>query len=450
MSVAEAKMLCTSVVIQAFDAARSHAALERIAHWCMRFSPVVSLDPTSLDGFPEGSVDGLLLDITGEEHLFGSEHLLLTEIARWFRRMGLATRLAAAPTVGAAWALARFDPHPLSVVQEEQLNEVLGALPLAALRVDGETLENLQQVGVEKIDQLLTLPRESLRIRFGSDLLRRLDQTLGRIEERIVPIKPLEPLCVRRLFDGTATQLEAVTLTVQELIGELVQRLLIKESGVRKIHLELTRAEAPPISYEITLGKPSRNEKHLWALLRPKVETMNLGYGVDAVSLTAVWVETIRHTQHDAWEKGAKDKRDVDELLDTLTNRLRREQVLRARVHESHMPEKTRILEPVQDEHPGAPNLVIVLADRPSLLLDPPEPAQAIALQPDHPPARLQWRGIEHHLIAGSGPERIITEWWQDGRPSTRDYFKVQTMEGQWLWVCRELESSRWFVHGLW
>jgi protein ImuB len=104
----------------------------------------------------------------------------------------------------------------------------------------------------------------------------------------------------------------------------------------------------------------------------------------------------------------------------------------------------------VQDEHPGAPNLVIVLADRPSLLLDPPEPAQAIALQPDHPPARLQWRGIEHHLIAGSGPERIITEWWQDGRPSTRDYFKVQTMEGQWLWVCRELESSRWFVHGLW
>ena len=44
--------------------------------------------------------------------------------------------------------------------------------------------------------------------------------------------------------------------------------------------------------------------------------------------------------------------------------------------------------------------------------------------------------------------ERITTEWWQG--PQTRDYFKVQTAAGQWLWVYRQLETSRWFVHGIW
>jgi protein ImuB len=449
MSLAEARMLCDAVIEQPFDGAKSRAALERMAHWCARFSPVVSLDTTPLDGFPEDTPDGFLLDITGEAHLFGSEELLLKEIAGWFKRLGLNARLAAAPTVGAAWALARFGPHRLTVVQEEQLAEALGPLPLAALRIDAETLENLQQVGVDRIDQLLKLPRESLRIRFGSDLLWRLDQAFGRIDERIVPLKPLEPLCVRRVFDGATTQLEAVTLTVQELIGEFAQRLLLKESGARKIRLELTRADAPPIACEITLGRPSRNEKHLWALLRPKVETMNMGHGVEVVTLTAAWVEPIRHTQHDAWDAGAQDKRQMEELLDTLTNRLRREQVLRVHAHESHMPENARTFEPVQEE-PTKCDAVLVLADRPSLLLDPPDPANAMALLPDHPPARLQWQGAEHRLKTGIGPERIITEWWQDGGFSTRDYFKVQTEGGQWLWVYRELESSRWFVHGLW
>ena len=452
MTLAEARMLCAQVTVEPFDAAKSRSALERMAHWCMRFSPGVSLDPAPLDSFPEGTPDGLLLDITGEARLFGSEHLLLTEIAGWFRRLGFAARLAAAPTVGAAWALARFGPHPLSSVPEERAAEALGALPLAALRVDGETLENLAQVGVERIEQLLALSRESLRIRFGSDLLWRLDQALGRIEERIVPLKPPEPLCVRRAFDGAATQLEAVTVTVRELIGELAQRLLLNESGVRKIHLELTRADALPVFCEVTLGRPSRNEKHLWSLLRPKVEAMNLGYGVEAVALTAAWVESIRHTQHDAWDEGAQDRRQVEELVDTLANRLGPDQVLRARAHESHMPENARVLEPMR-EHPAQRDkteAVLVSADRPSLLLDPPEPAQAVALLPDYPPARIHWQGVEHRLVTGIGPERIITEWWQDRGLSTRDYFKVQTAAGQWLWVYRELETSRWFVHGLW
>ena len=53
-------------------------------------------------------------------------------------------------------------------------------------------------------------------------------------------------------------------------------------------------------------------------------------------------------------------------------------------------------------------------------------------------------------LVRGEGPERIVTAWWGRNTMSTRDYFKVKTDAGVWLWVFRETESGKWFVHGLW
>jgi len=105
---------------------------------------------------------------------------------------------------------------------------------------------------------------------------------------------------------------------------------------------------------------------------------------------------------------------------------------------------------------------------RPSVLFEHPEPATALALQPDHPPSQLHWRGRQHTLIAGQGPERIAAEWWRDLQSkspaprarrnndaneqpvSFRDYYKVQTADGCWLWLFRQCHSTHWFVHGIW
>jgi len=92
----------------------------------------------------------------------------------------------------------------------------------------------------------------------------------------------------------------------------------------------------------------------------------------------------------------------------------------------------------------------LLFLDRPTTLLDLPEPAQALALQPDHPPGLIVWRNREHPITKGLGPERIATAWWGKNAPSTRDYFKLQTSSGLWLWTFRELESNHWFVHGTW
>ena len=74
---------------------------------------------------------------------------------------------------------------------------------------------------------------------------------------------------------------------------------------------------------------------------------------------------------------------------------------------------------------------------------------------------RFRWRRIQHEVAHAEGPERIAMQWWRDpeGRPLTRDYFRIESHDGLRLWLFRnglfgrEIEPSepppRWYVHGL-
>ncbi|HQH28341.1 MAG TPA: hypothetical protein PLP17_13165, partial [Oligoflexia bacterium] len=91
-------------------------------------------------------------------------------------------------------------------------------------------------------------------------------------------------------------------------------------------------------------------------------------------------------------------------------------------------------------------------AERPSLLFFRPHPVQAMAAMPDNPPFWLKWKNNTYRIVAGTGPERIAPEWWgkDDSLCAARDYFKVQLSTGTWMWIFREVETSNWFIHGIW
>ena len=141
------------------------------------------------------------------------------------------------------------------------LSAALHPLPVAALRLSPEIGLNLRMWGSEKYTTYTDdHKRQDLLVRFGEELLRRLDQMFGRVSELIQPFRIKEALAVHRTFDGATTQLEAVLMTAQELIAELSQLLLKVESGVRGMRLELKRIHMPPLSREEVLGrtKPRR------------------------------------------------------------------------------------------------------------------------------------------------------------------------------------------------
>ena len=62
-------------------------------------------------------------------------------------------------------------------------------------------------------------------------------------------------------------------------------------------------------------------------------------------------------------------------------------------------------------------------------------------------------------MRASEGPERIAVPWWDrtvgegpstssDAAANERDYYRVGTEDGRWLWLFRR--DARWFVHGEW
>ncbi|MFW6170424.1 MAG: hypothetical protein ACODAD_08040, partial [Planctomycetota bacterium] len=84
---------------------------------------------------------------------------------------------------------------------------------------------------------------------------------------------------------------------------------------------------------------------------------------------------------------------------------------------------------------------------RPLHLRSPPLALAVVAIAPDGPPSRLLFGNRSYRVARYWGPERIETGWWR-GRMVCRDYYRVETGSGHWLWVFRQLTDGNWFLHG--
>ena len=53
--------------------------------------------------------DGILMDVTGVPHLFGGEQRMMAEMRQRLAQYGFSVRIGQGATLGAAWALARYE-----------------------------------------------------------------------------------------------------------------------------------------------------------------------------------------------------------------------------------------------------------------------------------------------------------------------------------------------------
>lgn len=456
--------------VEPFDHHAVARTLSRLAHAMLRVSPVVALDPP----------DTIRLDARGCTRLHRSPARLAARLLAALHARGFDARIAAARTWGAAWGVARHAARRVVIVPDSALADVVRELPIEALRLEPLTLVALHAVGVTHTRHLLNLPRRHLADRFGPLTLLRLDQALGNAEEIIDPIRPRVPVEFRRDFDGPTTQPEAIALTARGLIEDAAARLHQLESGCRRLILTLERSDIDPLSITLTTSHPTRDPSHLWALARHRVESAPLGFGVEGVAVRAELIAPLPHAQP-RYAQGrpdpapAAEHADIGRLIDILQARLGPDGVRRPVARESHFPERAYKFETVRRlDDALSTGTRLNDADRPSLLHEAPRRVEPTLLLPDGPIAALRFTGDragEHRRVtACDGPERLAPEWWRDEHPATqpgtppvsagsasrpRDYFKVQTDSGRWLWLYREHPDEgdpkpRWFIHGEW
>ncbi|MGD1915212.1 MAG: DNA polymerase Y family protein [Phycisphaerales bacterium] len=426
---------------------RDVARLRARAVWARRFSPLVQTD----------GVDGLWLDITGCAHLFGGERGMCEMVVDGLQKLGVRSRVAIADTHGCAWAIARYatprsSEDGSSIVLPGEQRGAMAPLPIAALNIDDAPVSALADLAIDRVGQLLEIPRRVLPSRFGNALLLALDCALGHAMEPLTPIRPVAPCRSESVFDGYTTNVEAIELAVRELLDDVCDQLAGRGRGARRLVLELGRYELDALAIHVTTSVPTRDAKHLWALVRPKLERAHLGFGVERVTATVSRDALIVPSQIVRWgggddADGSAGEAEAAELVDVLAGRLGKGAVRGAVLKESHLPERAFEWVSPAAQRSGAD--IRPPGERPTTLLDPPMPTTAIALTPDGPVHRIRWQNEDRMVVACVGPARIGGEWWR-GHGTTRDYFRVRCEDGVCLWVARARESGRWYVHGVW
>ena len=210
------------------------AALERLARWCHRVTPLASVDPP----------DGLWLDVTGCAHLWGGESALLRSLLNRLARDGLQAKAALADTPGAAYALARYGgPGPIVVVPAGAQGSAIANLPVSALRIPPDLMATLRRLGFEQIEHLTRLPRALLARRFGSLPGLRLDQAHGHLLEPLKPLAPEHVLQCRTMFLEPLLTTEALAIASLHLVEALCNEMERTGLGARQIDLLFERVD---------------------------------------------------------------------------------------------------------------------------------------------------------------------------------------------------------------
>lgn len=470
---ADARAILPSLETRPADLAAEARALEVLAVWAERWSPAVTVDPS-----PEGR-EGLFLDVTGAAHLFGGEAGLLDQIERRLGQAGVRARLALAETPGAAWALARWRGQT-RIASPGGVRDVLADLPIEALRIDAATQKQAGRFGLKTIGDLYAMPRAGLARRFrdaaGLGLVARLDQALGATSEALTPTRPAPRYRAWEAYAEPLGDTAGMESRLPGLAADLAAALEKDGQGARALTLTGFRTDGRTTRLSVRLGLPGRDPAIWMRLFRETgIERLDPGFGVDALMLSADLTEPMIARQISTEDAAAAlHAESLAALIDRLSARLGERAVTMAEPCASWMPERAERWRPALARPLPAPGPSDGVASdprkRPILMLDPPEPVEAIAELPDGAPAQFTWRRVSRRVTRAEGPERLSPEWWRPpcegagplGRqPRTRDYYRVEDDQGLRYWLFREGLYGReyagspqerppsWWMHGM-
>ena len=509
MSLADARALSPTLLVEPADPPADRRALSALADWCCRYTPWAAIDRDASHPGEFGGGAGLWLDTSGCAHLFGGEEMMLRDLLARLEGLGFTATAVIAESAGAAWAIARFAGERIAVLPKGAAAMALAPLSVRGLRLPPEIATALQRLGLRRIGDLLPLPRAPLAARFGDLLLRRLDQALGRLDEPLCPRLPPPAFRARLAFAEPIGRTEDIALALQHLLVDLCARLEAAHQGARRLELAAFRTDGTVERAAVGTSRPTRTPGHLRRLFREKLDRLDPGFGIEVMTLGALVVDPLAPAQAAIGLAGDAGKAEsLAQLVDRLGNRLGSNAVVRLAQHPSHIPERACREIPAMTGLPAPPSPARSRSHplpsrervsdtaaafphplreregpaqregegkapgtededhrsrqpRPVYLLASPEPIEVIAPVPDGPPVLFRWRRTRYLIASAEGPERIGPEWWlMDGGHDAealsriRDYYRVEDNDGLRFWIYREGffrpgPPPRWWLHGM-
>lgn len=460
LPLANARAICPELTVHDADEVADRKALENIADWCDRFTPLVALDPPH----------GLFLDITGCAHLFGGEAALLRQLAGALTQQGFHTSAAIAATSICARTLARAASG--TIVADGEEADAVAPLPVMALGAEEAIIRGLRRAGLKTIGDVAARGRYELAARFGARFTTRLAHALGEGDAPISPRKLPPDYIVEKRFAEPVATASTISITLSSLAAMLLSAMDRQGKGARRLEAAFFRTDGAVRVIAVDAGKPVTRAEAIDRLFRERLEALSdpldPGFGFDLIRLSASRTEIVVQEQRDL-DATVHDNDELSALIDRIAARIGGKRVVVHLPQDTHIPERAVLAAPAQHHLAASAQATWpVRAEeepplRPLRLFENPEPIKVpFATVPDGPPHHFTWRRVTHAVVRVEGPERIAMEWWRrEGRALTRDYFRVEDEEGRRFWIFRDGLYERelteegqpvpanWYLHGL-
>jgi protein ImuB len=326
-TVAGARAKCASLCVRVVAENAVRMGLSRVAEVALAFGPSTAFDVTT---------DVVWVEIGGCAHLHGGERELARALEGRVRALGHACRVSIADGPRIAAAVARFGSsraaqEPL-VVPVGKGDEAMRELPIEALGLEdeeGSLVVWLKDLGLRTCGDLQKLPRRSLGSRLGARTKDVMQLLSG--EDR-APLdmwhawRPPEVPEERAELEWGASSVEALAFVARALCVRLAARLEGRAVAAARIGLVLTLDRAllgegasPSLVIEVALPVPIVRAADLFAVVRARLERLDLPAPVLAVTLRALELSSARARALDLLAPEPRADRTLPPLVAELT-----------------------------------------------------------------------------------------------------------------------------------
>lgn len=278
MTAATAQSLAPDIVTVPPDPARDRRVLEGLALHLWTVTSLITLMPES---------PALLGEMDGSARLFGGVPPAIDAALAGMAAAGVTVQWAASPAPAAALLLARERPGTIASSMERQ-RLALDTLPVHCLPFSQKVIEALMRLGLRRTSEVLQLPRAGLQRRFGTDIVRQLDQLTGAAPDPRLRWSPPARFDRRMEWPVPVEAMEALVFPLRRLAGEMAAYLSVRGQLATAILVTLEHEGRADTAIEVRAASGTGDAEHLLVLITNRLATITLAGPVRALRLQLV------------------------------------------------------------------------------------------------------------------------------------------------------------------
>jgi protein ImuB len=377
------------------------------------------------------------LDPNGLRHLYKDYKQWALAVHRALADQGVVAKVVVGFSRALVFAIARTIQGIL-VLSDSRQEERL-AYPVRIDRLDLPPLlcAELSVLGIDTLGDFLRLKSHDVKVRYGVEAARFHDLASGKVWTPLMPLKESAPLKIAREIEPPENDHTRLLFVIKSMLQEITGVLVERCEAMTGLVLLFDLDHAPAHREEIETAAPTLDVVLIVDLIRLRLSAITWAAPVQGIDVelksTRVHPEQLSLLQ-------TKKKRDLDAAARALARvkaAFGPDSVTRARLRKAYLPEASFAWEPISRvDEPNPPSLS---CDMPLVRRFCVE-RELLATGAEVGLGRLG------KVARQFGPFRVAGGWWR--RRVERDYYFIETEQGQILWVYYDRPRRRWLLHG--